>query len=64
MGRFGDEFLKSAADQCLAGIAANDLEESVVILCNFIENLGEPLTGAHNYELMFPKGLEPPVDVF
>ena len=40
-GRFGDDFLRRAADQSLAGIAANDPAESVYLM-NF-EDPG-PLT--------------------
>jgi len=63
MGRFGDEFLKRAADQSLAGIAANDPVEAVYLV-NLTDNFGKPLTGAHRYKITFPKGHEPPVDAF
>jgi hypothetical protein len=62
-GRFGDEFLKRAADQSLAGIAANDPVEAVYLV-NLTDNSDEPLTSAHRYELTFPGGFEPPVDAF
>jgi hypothetical protein len=62
-GRFGDEFLERAADQSLAGIAANDPAEAVYLV-NLTDNFGKPLTGAHRYEITFPKGYEPPADAF
>ena len=62
-GRFGDEFLKRAADQSLVGITANDPEEAVYLI-TFTDDQGEPLTGARKYELTFPKGMTPPVDAF
>jgi len=62
-GRFGDEFLLRAACQSLAGIAANDPAEAVYLI-NFTDDRGEPLTGAHKYEVTFPRGSEPPVDAF
>lgn len=63
MGRFRDEFLKRAADQSLVGVVANDPVEAVYI-CSLTDNYGEPLTGAHRYEITFSKGQEPPVDAF
>lgn len=60
IGRFGDEFLKRAADQSLVGITANDPEEAVYLV-NLTDDSGEPLTGAHAYEVTFNKGSEPPV---
>jgi hypothetical protein len=63
IGRFGDEFLKRAADQSLVGITANDPVEAVYLV-NLTDNVGEPLNGAHKYEVTFPKGYEPPVDAF
>ena len=60
-GRFGDEFLLRAACQALAGIAANDPAEAVYLI-NSMDDRGEPLTGAHRYEMTFPRGMEPPVD--
>ena len=63
MGRFGDQFLKRAADQSLAGVCANDPEEAVYLI-NQTDDHHEPLTGAHKYELTFPAGLTPPVDAF
>ncbi len=62
-GRFGDEFLLRAACQSLAGIAANDPAEAVYLI-NFTDDRGEPLTGAHKYEVTFLRGSEPPVDAF
>jgi uncharacterized membrane protein len=62
-GRLGDKFLMRAADQSLVGICANDPVEAVYLV-NLTDNHGDPLTGAHQYELTFPKGLTPPVDAF
>lgn len=63
IGRFGDEFLKRAADQSLVGVTANDPVEAVYLV-NLTDNFGEPLVGTHRYEITFPKGFEPPVDAF
>jgi hypothetical protein len=60
-GRFGDAFLLRSACQALAGIAANDPAEAVYLI-NGTDDRGEPLTGAHRYEMTFPRGMEPPVD--
>ncbi|MCJ7443283.1 MAG: DUF1254 domain-containing protein, partial [Methanotrichaceae archaeon] len=62
-GRFGDEFLLRAACQSMAGIAANDPVEAVYLV-NITDDGGEPLTGAHKYQITFPKDLEPPVNAF
>ncbi len=62
-GRFGDKFLMRAADQSLVGVTANDPEEAVYLV-NLTDDHGEPLTGAHKYELTFPAGMTPPVDAF
>lgn len=62
-GRLGDKFLMRAADQSLAGICANDPVEAVYLV-NLTDDQDEPLTGAHKYELTFPKGMTPPVDAF
>ncbi|MFN8483401.1 MAG: DUF1254 domain-containing protein [Anaerolineae bacterium] len=63
MGRFGDDFLKRAADQSLVGVTANDPQEAVYLFTT-VDDHGEPLTGTHKYELIFPAGMEPPVDAF
>jgi hypothetical protein len=63
MGRFGDDFLRRAADQSLVGVTANDPEEAVYLFTT-VDDRGEPLTGEHRYELIFPAGLTPPVDAF
>ena len=62
-GRLGDDFLKRAADQSLAGIFANDPEEAVYLV-NQVDDRGEPLTGTHKYQITFPAGQMPPVDAF
>ena len=63
VGRFGDDFLRRAADQCLAGIAANDPAEAVYLL-NFQDAGGAPFAPQGRYELHFRAGEMPPVDAF
>lgn len=62
-GRFGDDFLRRAADQCLAGIAANDPAESVYLL-NSEDADGAPFAPQGRYELRFGAEELPPVDAF
>ncbi len=62
-GRFGDDFLRRAADQCLAGIAANDPAEAVYLL-NFQDADGAPFAPQGRYELQFRGDALPPVDAF
>jgi len=63
VGRFGDDFMKRAADQCLAGIAANDPAESVYLL-NFQDADGAPLSPQGRYEVHFSADELPPVEAF
>lgn len=63
MGRFGDDFLKRAADQSLIGITANDPAEAVYLV-NFEDAEGNKLTGGGRYELHFDEDHLPPVDAF
>ncbi|MBJ6637073.1 DUF1254 domain-containing protein [Streptomyces sp. DHE7-1] len=63
MGRFGDDFLKRAADQALLGVAANDPAEAVYLL-NFDDADGNKLVSNGRYELHFRAGALPPVDAF
>ena len=62
-GRFGDDFLRRAGDQCLAGIAANDPAESVYLL-NFQDADGAPFSPDGRYELRFSAHELPPVEAF
>ena len=62
-GRFGDDFLRRAADQSLAGIAANDPAEAVYLV-NFEDGDGAQLSPDGRYELRLPGGNLPPVDAF
>ncbi|HUJ07716.1 MAG TPA: DUF1254 domain-containing protein [Streptosporangiaceae bacterium] len=62
-GRFGDDFLRRAADQSLAGITANDPAEAVY-LPNFEDAKGIRLAPHGRYELRFPPGSLPPADAF
>ena len=62
-GRFGDDFLRRAADQCLAGIAANDPAESVYLL-NFQDADGAPFAPQGRYQLHFHADELPPVEAF
>jgi hypothetical protein len=62
-GRFGDDFLRRAADQCLAGIAANDPAESVYLL-NFQDADGAPFAPQGRYDLHFNVDELPPVEAF
>ncbi|WP_051370570.1 DUF1254 domain-containing protein [Streptomyces sp. 142MFCol3.1] len=62
IGRYGDDFLKRAAEQSLVGIAINDPEEAVY-LAAFTDGAGETLTTGR-YELRFDAGSLPPVDAF
>jgi hypothetical protein len=63
MGRFGDDFLKRAADQSLIGVAANDPAEAVYLL-NFDDADGNKLASEGRYELHFAGDALPPVDAF
>ncbi|WP_229702665.1 DUF1254 domain-containing protein [Streptomyces albiflavescens] len=63
MGRFGDDFLKRAADQSLVGISANDPAEAVYLV-NFDDSDGNKLTAGGRYELHFGRDELPPVDAF
>jgi len=63
VGRFRDDFLRRAADQCLAGIAANDPAESVYLL-NFQDVDGAPFAPQGRYQLHFHADELPPVDAF
>lgn len=51
-GRFGDDFLRRAADQSLAGITANDPAEAVYLV-NFSDANGAKLSPQGRYELRF-----------
>lgn len=62
-GRFGNDFLRRAADQSLAGIAANDPAESVYLV-NFQDDDGVRFDASQRYTLRFPPGDTPPVDAF
>jgi hypothetical protein len=62
-GRFGDDFLRRAADQSLAGITANDPAEAVYLV-NFNDAHGAKLSPQGRYELRFGAGNLPPVDSF
>jgi len=62
-GRFGDDFLQRAADQSLAGIAANDPAEAVYLV-TFDDADGAPLAPGRRYELRFPAAELPPVEAF
>ncbi len=65
LGRAGanNEFLLRAAVQCLGGIVANDVQESVYY--NTRKDSGEnDFTGKNNYELYFPPGQLPKVNAF
>ncbi|MFJ8201223.1 DUF1254 domain-containing protein [Streptomyces sp. NPDC096152] len=62
LGRFGDQFLRRAAEQALIGVAANDPVESVYLFA--VDDAdGDELTTGH-YELRFEPGDLPPVDAF
>ncbi|WP_190012896.1 DUF1254 domain-containing protein [Streptomyces lucensis] len=62
MGRFGDDFLRRAAEQSLVGVAVNDPQEAVY-LAAFHDGQGDKLVPGR-YELRFPAGALPPVDAF
>jgi hypothetical protein len=62
-GRFGDDFLRRAADQSLAGIAANDPAEAVYLI-GFEDADGKRLSPKGRYRLHFPPGQIPPADAF
>jgi hypothetical protein len=62
-GRFGDDFLRRAADQSLAGITANDPAEAVYLV-NFDDADGAALAPGGRYELRFDASALPPVDAF
>ncbi|MGW3247406.1 DUF1254 domain-containing protein [Streptomyces sp. NPDC001070] len=63
MGRFGDDFLKRAADQSLVGVTANDPSEAVY-LTNFCDADGNSLTAEGRYVLRFEADNLPPADAF
>ncbi|WP_158714043.1 DUF1254 domain-containing protein [Kitasatospora aureofaciens] len=63
IGRFGDDFLKRAADQSLVGIAANDPAEAVYLF-NFEDADGNKLARDGQYRLCFAVDALPPVDAF
>ena len=62
-GRFGDDFLRRAADQSLAGISANDPAEAIYLV-NFDDARGKRLSPHGRYRLRFAAGELPPVDAF
>jgi len=62
-GRFGDDFLRRASGQSLAGIAANDPAEAVHLV-GFQDAEGRRLSPKGRYRLRFPPGLLPPADAF
>jgi hypothetical protein len=62
-GRFGDDFLRRAADQSLAGITANDPAEAVYLV-NFEDADGAMLSPDARYEQHFTADGLPPVDAF
>ena len=62
-GRFGEDFLRRAADQSLAGIAANDPAEAVYLV-DFDDAAGRKLAPDGRYELRFTADDLPPVDAF
>lgn len=62
-GRYGDDFLARAADQSLAGIAANDPAESVYLV-TFEDVHGAALDPGRRYRLHFTAEGLPPVDAF
>jgi hypothetical protein len=62
-GRFGDDFLGRAADQSLAGIAANQPAEAVYLF-NFQDEEGKPFAPGGRYLLHFDAAGLPPVDAF
>ncbi len=62
-GRFGDDFLRRAADQSLAGISANDPAEAVYLV-NFDDASGRKLAPKSRYRLHLAGRELPPVDAF
>ncbi len=62
-GRLGDDFLRRAADQSLAGIVANDPAEAVYLV-NRQDADGRALMSEGRYELRFAGDDLPPVDSF
>jgi hypothetical protein len=62
VGRFGDDFLRRAAEQSMVGVAANDPEEAVYLVA-FHDADGDKLSTGR-YELRFAPGQLPPVDAF
>ena len=58
-GRFGDDFLRRAADQSLAGITANDPAEAVYLV-NFDDADGQKLSADGRYQLRFGADELPP----
>src|SRR6266700_6545168 len=61
--RFGDDFLRRAADQSLAGISADDPAEAVYLV-SFDDAAGRRLSPKRRYRLRFGPGELPPVDAF
>jgi len=60
-GRLGDDFLRRAADQSLAGVTANDPAQAVYLV-NFEDSDGATLSPHGRYQLRFGPGALPPVD--
>lgn len=65
LGRAGanNEFLLRAAVQCLGGIVANDVQESVYYNTRK-DSEEKDFTGKNNYEIYFPPGQLPKVNAF
>jgi hypothetical protein len=62
-GRFGDDFLRRAADQSLAGISANDPDEAVYLV-SFDDASARKLAPKSRYRLRLAGRELPPVDGF
>ncbi len=62
LGLYGDDWLQRACT-AMKGLGALRADEAIYAMADF-DAEGEPLTGAHDYELRFPAGMLPPAQAF
>ncbi|AGW90400.1 hypothetical protein N234_10195 [Ralstonia pickettii DTP0602] len=62
LGVYGDDWLQRACT-AMKGLGALRADEAIYAMADFDAD-GEPLNGAHAYELRFPPGMLPPAQAF
>lgn len=62
LGVYGDDWLQRACT-AMKGLGALRADEAIYAMADFDAD-GEPLNGAHQYELRFPPGMLPPAQAF